>query len=113
MRALALLAALWVTSACAQVPEQTDPLPPAPGQKPLALAIDPRACGVRADLVRALAGLYDERPVARGLTSSGALLEVFTSKDGTTWTLTLSVPDGLGCALLSGSAWQPSSGLGS
>ena len=63
------------------------------------------ACGERAIMVEKLASNYAERPVAMGLTSKGAVLEVFTSEIGT-WTFLITMPDGLTCMVASGQNWE-------
>jgi len=64
-------------------------------------------CGQRAGIIDQLATKYQETPSQIGLESSGALIEVLTSKDGETWTIILSWPGGTSCLLAAGSDWQP------
>src|SRR5262249_10149476 len=54
-------------------------------------------CGPRTALLGQLAKQYKEAPAAVGLANGGALVEVLTSKDGTTWTIVVSRPDGTSC----------------
>lgn len=59
----------------------------------------------RAEIVDKLAGQYAEAPVAMGLASSGGVIELFTSADGATWTLVLTMPDGLSRMVAAGEGW--------
>ncbi len=64
------------------------------------------ACTTRSEVAERLAGDYAERPVAAGLASSGAVIEVFTRGDGATWTIVLTRPDGPSCLVATGEAWM-------
>ena len=63
-------------------------------------------CAPRTALLAGLATKFHEAPVAIGLASSGALIEILTSADGETWTLLISRPDGTSCLVASGQDWQ-------
>ncbi len=63
------------------------------------------ACTTRSEVAERLAGDYAETPVAAGLASSGAVFEVFTSDDGSTWTIVLTRPEGTSCLIAAGEAW--------
>ena len=62
-------------------------------------------CGSRHDLVASLHQDFDERPMFRGVTKYGNLVEVFTSNAGT-WTILLEHPGGFSCVLSDGSLWK-------
>ncbi len=64
-------------------------------------------CAPRADLARALGQQHSEAPVALGLASNGNLMEVFASKLGETWTLVMSMPNGISCVVAAGESWSP------
>lgn len=66
-------------------------------------------CFPRSDLVQHLASNYHEQPAAAGLADNGSLLEVFTSKDGETWTVVISMPNGTACLVATGEQWQETS----
>ena len=66
-------------------------------------------CFPRSDLVQHLASNYHEQPAAAGLADNGSLLEVFASKDGETWTVVLSMPNGTACLVATGEQWQETS----
>ena len=72
---------------------------------PAALAEVP--CGQRDKIVDWLGDKYKEEPVASGISSKGALLEVLSSEDGDTWTILLTAPNGTTCVVDTGQAWQP------
>ena len=61
----------------------------------------------RAVVVELLGDGYDEAPVAFGLAENGGLIEVFASAEGATWTMVLSMPNGLSYVVTSGEAWTP------
>ena len=63
-------------------------------------------CGPRTALLDQLAKQYKEAPTAVGLSNSGALVEVLTSTDGTTWTILVTGPDGTSCLAVAGQEWQ-------
>ncbi len=63
------------------------------------------ACTTRSAVAAQLAGDFAEAPVAAGLVSSGAVIEVFTSDDGSTWTIVLTRPEGTSCLVAAGEAW--------
>lgn len=64
-------------------------------------------CGKRDKIIDWLAAKYQEEPVATGISSKGALLEVLSSEDGDTWTILLTAPNGTTCVVDTGQAWQP------
>ena len=66
----------------------------------------PVSCGPRAELLEELAKRFSEAPVAVGLASSGALVEVLTNGSGSTWTIIVSQPNGTSCLVAAGESWQ-------
>lgn len=62
-------------------------------------------CEVRASLIEKLHKGFGEYPVAIGLASTGNLLEVLISADGT-WTILITSPNGLACVAATGEHWQ-------
>ncbi len=61
-------------------------------------------CHQRADFVTELGRKYLEAPVAYGLTSTGQVIEVLASGNGS-WTLIVTSTDGTSCALAAGEKW--------
>ncbi|NIA66978.1 hypothetical protein HBA54_00050 [Pelagibius litoralis] len=62
-------------------------------------------CGPRDALVDALSEGYQESPVSRGVTSTGALLEIFAGPSGS-WSILVTVPGGPTCLVSSGEGWR-------
>ena len=65
-----------------------------------------RLCMPRDEIVEMLDVRYSEAPIALGLASGGRLVEVFSSADGSTWTLLLTAPDGMSCLMAEGQGWS-------
>ncbi len=63
-------------------------------------------CDQRAKVIGHLAQKYQEAPVAIGVTTSGGIVEVLTSGDGSTWTIILSNPNGTSCLVAAGEGWR-------
>lgn len=66
----------------------------------------PSACAKRDALLSQLANRYGEVPVAIGV-ADGRLVELLTAKDGVTWTIILTSPQGVSCLIASGDGWRP------
>lgn len=60
----------------------------------------------RDQVVQILGSRYGEAPVARGLTDTGSMMEVFATTDGGTWTMVLTNPQGVSRVASTGIAWQ-------
>ena len=63
-------------------------------------------CAPRAQLLKQLSSKYKEVPVAVGLSSTGSLVEVLTSDNGSTWTIMVSQPNGASCLVATGEGWE-------
>lgn len=63
-------------------------------------------CEDRATVLDQLSNRYSEAPVAMGLATNGAVLEVLSSGEGTSWTIILTGADGISCVLATGESWQ-------
>ena len=76
------------------------------------LALTPTAaaqqavCDTRVHVLGQLAKKYGEQPVAIGVTNKGGLVEVLTTSDGNTWTIIVSMPNGLSCLVAAGQGWR-------
>ncbi len=44
--------------------------------------------------------------MAVGVTNKGALVEVLTTGDGSTWTIIVSMPNGTSCLFAAGEGWR-------
>ncbi len=63
-------------------------------------------CTARAEVLKQLDRKYSEAPVAMGLANNGGVIEVFSSGTGTTWTIIITMPNGVTCALAAGESWE-------
>ncbi len=64
-------------------------------------------CGIHKDVVKLLGSRYAETPTALGLGANGAIIEVFSTKDGATWTMLSTRTNGKTCIVTSGEQWIP------
>lgn len=62
-------------------------------------------CLARENLVETLEGRYKESLFGIGI-SNGNLMELWTSPETGTFTVVLSAPNGISCALASGKGWE-------
>ena len=62
-------------------------------------------CDVRDNLIAKLGTGYAERPVALGVASTGNVVELLISSDGT-WTILVTRPNGTACVAAVGEDWQ-------
>jgi hypothetical protein len=70
-------------------------------------ALAQRGCAPRSDFVKYLGEKHSEAPVAHGLMNANdRLLELFASKDGKTWTLLATYPNGESCVVTAGHDWR-------
>ncbi len=63
-------------------------------------------CNDRDSMLEHLENKYKEAVVGMGVTPSGALIELITSEKGETWTIVLSMGNGVTCLLASGENWK-------
>ena len=64
------------------------------------------SCGSHAEISGKLADRFSEAAVAMGLTSTGEVIDIFTSSDGETWTIVMTRPDGTSCLMAAGRTWE-------
>lgn len=64
------------------------------------------ACYTHDKILDRFSAVYDEAPVARGLTQDGRMVQVLSTGDGKTWTLIVSKPGGETCVLMAGEGWR-------
>jgi hypothetical protein len=62
-------------------------------------------CAARAAILDRLSVGFAEQPVSIGVTSTGSLLEVLASAEGT-WTIIVTLPGGPTCLVSSGEGWH-------
>ena len=63
-------------------------------------------CGQRVDVLNGLHGTYTETPSAMGLSNTGGVVEILTSPKGDTWTIIITMPNGLSCLIAAGENWE-------
>ena len=84
---------LWVSAAAPAAAQA-----PAGGMQP--------ACQTHDEIMQMLDQKFAETPTALGLQSNGHLIQVFASKDGMTWTIVTTRPDGVSCIVALGRHWE-------
>lgn len=62
-------------------------------------------CGTRDEIVSRLASGYEETVSALGMSGSGGVVELFTSRKGS-WTLLMTQPSGVSCLIAAGDNWE-------
>ncbi|MEM6888661.1 MAG: hypothetical protein AAF636_11035 [Pseudomonadota bacterium] len=65
-----------------------------------------RNCGPRAAVVDRLAEGYGESRKSMGLGANNAVVEVFASDETGTWTITVTMPNGMTCLVASGQSFE-------
>lgn len=86
---------------------------PAPASELRPLPVPPRNCEARADLLKRLQGEFNEQLMAVGVAGDGrAAVELHATRNGSSWTLLLTLPNGVSCLLASGNGWQVDAAIG-
>ena len=65
-----------------------------------------QACAPREKVVERLADKYGETRVSMGLGSNNAVMEMFASDETGTWTITVTMTNGMTCLVASGQAFE-------
>ncbi len=63
-------------------------------------------CASHAEVTKQLGSAYAEAQVAIGLASNGGVVEVFSTDDGSSWTIVMTMPNGKSCVVAAGEAWE-------
>lgn len=63
-------------------------------------------CAERQALLTSLDREYKEAPKELGLANNGSVVELLTTRDGKTWTMLMTRPDGTACVIAAGEAWD-------
>ncbi len=63
-------------------------------------------CGARQAVVDRLANAYGETVQSMGLGSNNGIVEVYASPETGTWTITVTMPNGMTCLVASGQAFE-------
>jgi hypothetical protein len=59
----------------------------------------------RTEIAKELSQKHAEKPVGMGLAKNGGIIELFSSPDGNTWTLIMTMPNGKSFLLGAGESW--------
>ncbi len=65
-----------------------------------------RSCAPREDVVKRLAETYGETRRGIGIARQGAVMEVYASDQTGSWTITVTLPDGITCLVASGQSYE-------
>lgn len=63
------------------------------------------ACGPRSNVLTTLEEKYDEARVGMGLAGPTMIIEIWTSEETGTWTITRTTPNGITCIMAVGNNW--------
>ena len=63
-------------------------------------------CTARDEVLGHFDSKYSEAPVAMGLANNGGVIEVLSSGSGNTWTIIITMPNGVTCLLAAGESWE-------
>lgn len=66
----------------------------------------PNSCAERAMVVERLEGSFGETRQSVGIGQNNAVVEIFASQTTGTWTIVVSLPNGLSCLVASGESWE-------
>lgn len=64
------------------------------------------SCANRDLIVERLKSKYGESRQSAGLNQNNGMVEVFASTDTGTWTILVTMPNGMSCLMAAGKAWQ-------
>lgn len=65
-----------------------------------------RNCAPRHEVVKRLTETYGETRQGMGIARQGAVMEVYASKQSGSWTITVTLPDGMTCLVALGQTYQ-------
>lgn len=63
-------------------------------------------CGARTTVIERLAERYGESRQSIGMAPEGRVVEVFASLETGTWTITVTLPNGMTCLVASGQSYE-------
>jgi hypothetical protein len=66
----------------------------------------PMRCHTRQAVLEHLAKNYQEHTAELGVANNGGIVELFAAKDGKTWTIVITMPNGPTCLLAAGKDWE-------
>lgn len=68
-------------------------------------------CGKRDSIVERLQDKYGETRQSMGLQQNNGVLEVFASEASGSWTILVTMPNGMTCLVAAGDAWEANADL--
>lgn len=68
-------------------------------------------CAEREQVIATLEERYGESVRGRGLASQNRIIEIFASEETGTWTITMTMPNGMTCLMTSGQHYETVSAL--
>jgi hypothetical protein len=66
----------------------------------------PAACSSRDNVLKQLSSQFSEAPIGMGVVGNGGIIEFLSSKAGQTWTIILTMPNGVSCLIAAGESWE-------
>ncbi|MCH9000383.1 MAG: hypothetical protein IID48_19265 [Proteobacteria bacterium] len=63
-------------------------------------------CMPHDELTKQLYAKFAEAPAANAIANNGALVELFATRDRSSWTLAMTRPGGMSCVLVAGEEWN-------
>jgi hypothetical protein len=69
-------------------------------------AAQQQLCTERQVVLSQLSKQYAEAPVAMGVANNGGVLEILSSGAGKSWTIILTMPNGMTCMIAAGDSWE-------
>jgi hypothetical protein len=73
---------------------------------PVASVAQGNVCGEREMIVQRLLEQYGETRQSMGLQRNSGVVEVFASTESGTWTILITLPNGMTCLVAAGEAWE-------
>jgi hypothetical protein len=64
------------------------------------------ARSARDEVLKQLSSQFSEAPVAMGIASNGGGVEFLSAPAGQSWTIILTLPNGLSCLIAAGESWE-------
>ena len=64
------------------------------------------SCAQRDMIVERLASKYGESRQSAGLNQNNGMVEIFASEETGTWTILVTMPNGISCLMAAGKAWE-------
>jgi hypothetical protein len=65
-----------------------------------------QVCGERVQIVQRLLEKYGETRQSMGLQQNNGVVEIFASTESGTWTILVTMPNGMSCLVAAGEAWD-------